>query len=113
MKLMNGENTGPINIGNPGKTPLHLCHSLAALDNLISDLFVILYLHFCGNELDFLFSPNVGEFTMLELAENVKEVSWIFYTHPIQLYRVVAFCLAATHVNYGWYTNQCLVLLHS
>jgi hypothetical protein len=53
MKLMNGENTGPINIGNPGKTPSHLCHSLAALDNLISDLFVILYLHFCGNELEF------------------------------------------------------------
>jgi hypothetical protein len=48
---------------------------LAALNDLIIHLFIILYFHSGGNELDFHFSQNVGEFTMLELAENVKEVS--------------------------------------
>jgi hypothetical protein len=70
-----GTTPDPLTLETQVKLLSHLFRSLAALDDLIIHLFIILYFHSCGNKLDFHFSQNVGEFTMLELAENVKEVS--------------------------------------
>lgn len=67
IRLMEGENTGPINIGNPGCFPTLLLEGHVvrfkyqyAIDvirpNLVSFLAIL------------------GEFTMIELAETVKEV---------------------------------------
>ena len=55
MKLMNGDNTGPINIGNPGKLLLQKKYILRQrANNLICKSFIILHFHSCGDELDFL-----------------------------------------------------------
>lgn len=64
MRLMEGDDTGPINIGNPGKArnipPLHKTKPNPT--NLLNLLLCVWI---------FVFS---GEFTMVELAETVKEV---------------------------------------
>ncbi|CAL4938785.1 unnamed protein product [Urochloa decumbens] len=81
MKLMNGNNTGPINLGNPGKfisvilllpqsLRFSLCYKFVLSVPMVKKSgFVFFLLNGCNSY--------VGEFTMLELAENVKEVSWI------------------------------------
>jgi hypothetical protein len=63
---MEGENTGPINIGNPGffTIPVILMCSVR---------FFILLLYLFELIIHIILS---GEFTMTELAENVKEVSY-------------------------------------
>ena len=74
IRLMQGENTGPINIGNPGS----LLNYMIIRDKPLITWYAL------GSECNFLFFPSLptvidiardtGEFTMMELAENVKEV---------------------------------------
>jgi len=62
MRLMEGDDTGPINIGNPGKV-----RNIPPLDKTQPNQSLELML--CVRLFGF-----SGEFTMVELAETVKEV---------------------------------------
>lgn len=70
---MEGENTGPINIGNPGypakyDVPIQKHCGVLTCDQVnVTHQTRLLNLQF--------FLYFTGEFTMIELAENVKEVS--------------------------------------
>ena len=72
---MEGENTGPINIGNPGYIP-YCVSSKNIMVQRMEQLYSVIsfYFYLPGNLGNFFIF--LGEFTMLELAETVKEVSY-------------------------------------